>query len=405
MYSFIEWASMPADRVCVKPELSINEEEICIRCVDEIYTSICLTSELSGIEKNKTLEVEAFFESVCSSGENKLLPALIQYDGNGNQLAGDLLMNEGNRFFISLELSPEAEKVTLELIYSSKGRSEIRITGIKARFIHNKKHRVVNIATAYFKRKYTEDFEDNMKDILRICDAAAEDEKKPDILLFTETAYDRGLVNIAERKWISADSEAVSRVRNKAKEHGMYIIFSIHEDEKGRRYNTNLIISPEGEITGKYRKTHLTYSEYKAGIVPGDELPVFELPFGKIGMLICWDTWFPEAFRVLAKKGAEIVFISTAGNPQSLFRSRAYENGIHTVVSGVRDGDSSSSCIFDEKGELVVCVSPAEKGYAVASIDLDEHKYVPDLSFANGYGRNLYPAGKRNDLYKREGLI
>jgi len=402
---FINWQSKTADKVCVKPDFIINENEIAIKCNDEYYTAAYLEGELSGIEENKMLKVEAFFKNIHKTEETRFFPALIQYNEKNEQIAGDYLTVEDNRMFISLELLEETRKVTLELFYSSKGKSEIRITIPGVCFTDKMPHRIVNVATAYFPRKYVEDFEENMKTILEICDNAAGDEKKPDILIFTETAYDRGLINIEERKWISADSGAVKRIRNKAKEHGMYIIFGIHEDEEGRRYNTNLIISPEGEIVGKYRKTHLTYEEYKSGIIPGDELPVFDLSFGRIGMLICWDTWFPEAARVLVSKGAEMIFISTAGNPQSLFRARANENGVYTIVSGVVDDLPSSSCIFDEDGELVTCVSDSKKGYAVATLDFDEHKYSRYLSFANGYGRNLYPLDKRSELYKKEGLI
>lgn len=93
-----------------------------------------------------------------------------------------------------------------------------------------------------------------------------------------------------------------------AKELEIYICGGIVElDEDGiRLFNSSVLIGPEGYI-GKYRKLHLWNTE-KYFFEPGDMgLPVFNTPIGRIGMLICYDMWFPEAFRILKLKGADVV--------------------------------------------------------------------------------------------------
>lgn len=93
-----------------------------------------------------------------------------------------------------------------------------------------------------------------------------------------------------------------------AKELDVYICAGIVElDEDGvRLFNSSVLVGPNGFI-GKYRKLHLWNTE-NYFFEPGDEgIPVFETPIGRIGMLICYDIWFPEAFRVLALKKADLV--------------------------------------------------------------------------------------------------
>jgi len=93
-----------------------------------------------------------------------------------------------------------------------------------------------------------------------------------------------------------------------AKRKNVYIAAGITELEKGglRCYNSAVLIGPTGHM-GTYRKLHL-WGDEKLFFEPGDlGLPVFETPYGRIGMLICYDMWFFEAFRLLALKGADVV--------------------------------------------------------------------------------------------------
>jgi predicted amidohydrolase len=93
-----------------------------------------------------------------------------------------------------------------------------------------------------------------------------------------------------------------------ALEHGVYVIAgSIIEKEDGKYYNTSVLISPEGNIIGKYRKIFLWHPE-KSYVERGWELPVFKTKFGTVGIEICWDLAFPEVTREFALKGANIVF-------------------------------------------------------------------------------------------------
>ncbi len=91
---------------------------------------------------------------------------------------------------------------------------------------------------------------------------------------------------------------------------------SIYEKAGGRLYNTSMVFDNTGRMLGKYRKIHIPHDEMyweKDYFEGGDSgFKVFDTPYGKVGVLICYDQWFPEAARVNALMGAEIVFYPTA---------------------------------------------------------------------------------------------
>ena len=102
-----------------------------------------------------------------------------------------------------------------------------------------------------------------------------------------------------------------------AKELGVVIIAAYFEKRSSAIYhNSAIIVDSDGTHLGTYRKTHIPQDpdfEEKFYFTPGDQdFPVWDTAFGKIGVLICWDQWFPEAARLMALKGAEILFYPTA---------------------------------------------------------------------------------------------
>lgn len=394
----VEWSNLYIDNCEIPPEFTDTKDFKIIKLNDPSYS---VGKWILKIKRDANFPaIQAHFKYEQKSySESKLICALIQYDNLGNEISGDYLSKKDGTLNINLELNENTDFIVFEFMFYSFGEAELKIYDDDIKFVDKKPHRIVNVATTCFTRKFTNNCNDNLEEILEIIDNASKDELKPDIILFTETAYDRGIVDCEDHKWIHEESEPVKRVCKKAKETKMYVIFSFHEIDGKRKYNTNVIISPDGEIVGKYRKTHLIYNEIGAGMIPGDELKVFDLPFGKIGILICWDQWFSDAAKELVKKGAEIIFVSTGGDPECIYHSRAYENGVFVVVSGTTNDDNMKSYIIDQTGNTIAKVPDGKNGYVVSQIDLDKHQYLRYLSFENGYGKNLYPLDRREVLY------
>ncbi|GAA3817838.1 nitrilase family protein [Amycolatopsis tucumanensis] len=91
-----------------------------------------------------------------------------------------------------------------------------------------------------------------------------------------------------------------------ARSRGIHLVGGITELDGVRLFDTAVLIGPDGLI-GHYRKTHLWHRE-KLVFTPGDlGFPVFETRIGRIGLLICWDIWFPEVARLLAVQGADVI--------------------------------------------------------------------------------------------------
>lgn len=104
------------------------------------------------------------------------------------------------------------------------------------------------------------------------------------------------------------DGPTTQRWMREAKERNIYLVGSLTEVEGVKLYDSAVLVGPDGYI-GSYRKSHLWYEE-KLFFEPGNlGFPVYSTPIGRIGMLICWDIWFPETFRIMNMQGADIVCI------------------------------------------------------------------------------------------------
>lgn len=183
-----------------------------------------------------------------------------------------------------------------------------------------------------------------------------------------------------------------------AKELGVVIIASLFEKRmKGLYHNTVAVLDADGEYLGKYRKMHIPddpgYYE-KFYFTPGDlGYKVFNTKFGNIGVLICWDQWYPEASRITALKGADILFYPTAigwdisqdeaTNKeqyeawQCIQRSHAIANGVHTVsVNRVgQEGNMKfwgGSFISNPFGTLLHKSSHTEEEITVVEIETEQ---------------------------------
>lgn len=112
------------------------------------------------------------------------------------------------------------------------------------------------------------------------------------------------------------ENPAVRRFQAVAGELGVVIPVSFYERDIQRLFNSIAMIDADGSILGVYRKTHIPddhFYQEKFYFSPGDTgFKVFKTTFGKIGVGICWDQWFPEAARCMALKGAELLFYPTA---------------------------------------------------------------------------------------------
>ncbi|MCP1385921.1 carbon-nitrogen hydrolase [Runella salmonicolor] len=187
-----------------------------------------------------------------------------------------------------------------------------------------------------------------------------------------------------------------------AKELGIVIVASLFEKRApGLYHNTTAVLDADGSYLGKYRKMHIPddpgYYE-KFYFTPGDlGYKVFDTKFGKLGILICWDQWYPEAARITSLMGAEILFYPTAigwdtNEPdpavnleqynawQTIQRSHSVANGVYVVsVNRVgREADQQfwgGSFVSNPFGSLMYLASHDQEEVKVVELDLDKTEY------------------------------
>jgi predicted amidohydrolase len=192
--------------------------------------------------------------------------------------------------------------------------------------------------------------------------------------------------------------------RRAAEETGIFVVGGLLEREGDSLYNSAAIVGPG--FFGRYRKTHF-WDEEKLLYEPGRELPIFETPLCNIGVLICYDAWFPEAARTLALRGADLICIPANAPddwvPEVQRRGDLTMLNVHAIAAANanrlfvacanRVGDSylGRSCVVDPNGGVLAFGGAKEEDLVSAEADIERSrrdKQLTDLSHAFG-DRNL----------------
>lgn len=236
-------------------------------------------------------------------------------------------------------------------------------------------------------------------------------EPRPDLLvlpeLFANPFWCVGLSDPGYLAWAEGlDGPVVTAMRGLARELATVVVVPFFEKgaTAGEYYNSAAVIGRDGELvpgrlpSGRgaltYRKHAVSsfrwdqrVNDEKFYFRPGDGFPVFDTEVGRLGVLICYDRWFPEAWRMLALQGAEVVCVPNAslGDVSDLFvasmRTCAAQNLLYVVatnrageeeVEGRKGRYYGLSCIIGPRGEVLAAAGEAEPDQvAGATIDLD----------------------------------
>lgn len=206
--------------------------------------------------------------------------------------------------------------------------------------------------------------------------------QKAEVILFPELAltgyHIRGkTAELAETK----DGLSIRQLAKWAKEFQLKIVAGFPEKKEDGLFNSACFINDDGSLIGTYQKVHLWDEEPKY-FQAGNDFPVFTTDIGKIGIIICYDTEFPETSRIMALKGADIILAPTANmTPLEHFQKisvqmRAAENQLFFATTnriGIEEGTNffGESAAADPYGNLLTIFENTEKG-EVVKMDLNK---------------------------------
>ncbi len=189
---------------------------------------------------------------------------------------------------------------------------------------------------------------------------------------------------------IAIPSETTEIYAKAAKENNVVIVTSLFERRApGLHHNTAVVFDNDGTIAGKYRKMHIpddpAYYE-KFYFTPGDlGFEPINTSLGKLGVLVCWDQWYPEAARLMALRGADLLIYPTAIGFESSDNENEKMRQLnawmtvqlgHAVANGIPVVFWGSSFIAGQQGEILHCASSTDEEETIVDVNLERTERV-----------------------------
>lgn len=368
-----------AQREALTPNMEKSEDTLILKGIGDMRVNGSWRKQFMLQGKDHYVFQAEYRATDINDESNSVLVEIDWKDENNKRVATpdypltlDKNLDEWRKVEAVLPVPDGANQATVDLIFRWSERGMVEWRNVMFEACDAPKAREVKLATVNFRPARRSTPKENLESFAGYVHEAGEQDV--DIVCLGEgitvVSTNKKYVDVAEE----IPGPTTKYLGELAKKHEMYIVAGIYEQAGETVYNTSVLLGRDGELVGKYRKVCLPREEINGGITPGTEYPVFDLDFGRVGMMICWDVHFPEVARGLAKNGAEVILMPIWGGNELLFPARAIENQVYLVSAGY----DAKTGIWDREG---TCVSFASENgtLAVTTMDLEERVLFPWL--------------------------
>ena len=330
-------------------------------------------TRISGLSGNTHYRFRTRARASGIASPREAITILLRWRGTfGDRVAPDYVWNyttepDGQLLFDrTLQAPPGTSAVDVELVLQWASDGGVRFDALSFTPALAPPPRPVKIAAVSYRPQSTSS---GVESVQRAAMFGAEVAAKhrPDVMVFGELLNVIGAPGTYDAKAETLPGPSTDAMSELARRHSTYVVFGMLEREGRLLYNTAVLLDRSGAIAGKYRKVQLPLAEVSSGITPGTTVPVFQTDFGRVALLICQDTAFPEPAREAASGGAELLLVPIWGGKAPLTAARAIEQSMYVAASGY---DYASEIVDPLGNVLDRVVKPGQPGAASATIDL-----------------------------------
>ena len=354
-------------------------------------------SRIQGLTGGSYYRFRARAVPVGISSPRESVTILLRWRGSyGDEVAPDFVWEYSSAADAALlydrvvQAPPRTTAVDVELILQWAPGGRVRFEELSLTAASAPPARPVTVAAVSYRPSATKTGLESVERAARHGDSVAA-AQHPDVMVFGELLNVIGAPGTFDLKAETVPGPSTEVMGRLARAHHAYVVFGMLERGDRVLYNTAVLIDRSGAVVGKYRKVQLPLAEVSAGVTPGDNVPVFQTDFGRVAMLICQDTAFPEPAREAALQGAEMLLVPIWGGQPPVVAVRGVEHSMYVAASGY----DYSSEVIDPRGTVLSRVAtPGRADAAVATIDLSRRfreAWVGDWRDTAGKQRRRVP--------------
>jgi len=207
-----------------------------------------------------------------------------------------------------VQAPPRTKAVDVELVLQWSAAGRVRWRQVSLTAAPPPSPRKARVAAVWFRPRGAKSGAEAMAQVAAFADTIAA-QHRPDVVLLGEAINHAGAPGSLDDHAEPIPGPTIERFAELARRHSTYVAFSLLERSGPDIFNTGVLIDRRGKVAGTYRKVQLPQEEVAAGEAPGNAFPVFEADFGRVGLMICHDTSFPEPAVELSRAGAELILV------------------------------------------------------------------------------------------------